>query len=292
MSNELKLRLVFGPLFALIFVGTIIVDVAFATPFAVLILLSIGVVAASLEYAKLLRPRVPGIQRASLAGMSLLLIWAPWITSITWGPLAPDLPSQGLLLGLGFVWIALRQFQRYGTDHFIANVGGTTLGLCYIGLLPSMLANLILISPEAQPSQGHILLLLVVATVKMGDIGAFVGGKNFGKHKMAPSISPGKTWEGFIASFIGALAGSYIFIGLVIYCGGSNPFPGWWQAGVWAIILGPIGVLGDLWESGVKRDLAVKDSGQTIPGFGGILDVFDAIILAAPVAYLLAIILT
>ena len=154
-----------------------------------------------------------------------------------------------------------------------------------------MLIGMLLVGDEANPNRGHILLLLLVATVKMGDIAAFAGGKTFGKHKMAPRISPGKTWEGFASAMVGSIGGAYLFLYLATLCGAQNPFDAWWQPLVWGAILGPLGVFGDLWESGIKRDLAVKDSSNIIPGFGGILDILDAILIAGPVAFFLALVL-
>ena len=143
----------------------------------------------------------------------------------------------------------------------------------------------------ASAYRGTQLVLLFLATVKMGDIGAYFGGRTFGKHKMSPRISPGKTWEGFAFSFVGAIGGAYLFTwGLTATCAHA-PFDGWWQPLVWALVLGPLGVAGDLAESAMKRDAAVKDSSNVVPGFGGFLDILDAVILAAPVAYLLALVL-
>lgn len=290
MQVELRHRLIFGPVFALVVVGAVVADLWLQVPYAVLSLLGLGVIAAALEYCRLLRPLAPGVQRVSLTVLGLLLVMMPWLISQPWWPYDPAIPYHGVILGLGFIWIALRQFQAYGTERFTTNVGATTLGLCYVGILPAMLAALV-VGEAGEQQRGHLLLLLVITTVKLGDICAFTGGKLMGRHKMAPRVSPGKTWEGFAASLLGAVGGSYLFVVIAMACGADNPLHGWWQPAVWGLILGPVGVLGDLWESGIKRDLQVKDSGNTIPGFGGILDIFDAIILAAPIAYALAIIL-
>jgi phosphatidate cytidylyltransferase len=108
---------------------------------------------------------------------------------------------------------------------------------------------------------------------------------------MSPRISPGKTWEGFACSFVGAVGASYLFTWALGAWTGVGPFAGWWQPAVWGLVLGPLGVAGDLAESAMKRDASVKDSGSLMPGFGGWLDVLDALILAAPVAWLLAVLL-
>jgi phosphatidate cytidylyltransferase len=242
---------------------------------------------ASLEYAALVRPVAPGVQRISALVITILLIVAPLFSTGEINPWLGTQPLTGLIFGLGFLWVGIRQFQRYAVDHFVHNVGATIAGACYLGLLPGMITALLMIQSPDDPHRGHSLVLLAVAACKLGDVAAFFGGRAFGKHKMAPSISPGKTWEGFAASLVGSIGGTYIVLAVLMALGFANPWTGWWQAAIWGLVLGPVGVMGDLWESGIKRDSAAKDSGSMIPGFGGILDVLDAILLAAPVAWLL-----
>jgi phosphatidate cytidylyltransferase len=124
-----------------------------------------------------------------------------------------------------------------------------------------------------------MVILMILLVVKFTDIGAFFGGRAFGRHKLIPWLSPGKTWEGLVcgvltAGVVGAICARYI-----------TNLP-WGKAFVFGIVIGAIGQLGDLLESLMKRDAEVKDSGKLIPGFGGILDVIDSPLLAAPFAYL------
>ncbi|MEL7238219.1 MAG: phosphatidate cytidylyltransferase, partial [Planctomycetota bacterium] len=105
-------------------------------------------------------------------------------------------------------------------------------------------------------------------------------GKSLGKHKLIPFLSPGKTWEG--------LAGGVVTAALV----GAACAPGldlltWWKGAIFGAVIGVVGQAGDLLESLMKRDADVKDSSQLLPGFGGVLDVIDSPLVAAPVAYLL-----
>lgn len=291
MSTELRNRLIFGPIIALVAVSAIAADFIWQVPYGVLGLVLVAVTIASFEYATLVRPAAPGVQRISTLVCACLLVLAPWLATAGFIPQLAELPLPGLIFGISFVWVGLRQFQRYATDHFVANVGATLLGICYLGLLPAMLVTLALMQTDDNPMRGHVLLILAIAAVKLGDVTAFFGGRAFGKHKMAPRISPGKTWEGFFASLVGSVGGTYLFCALAMAAGAQNPFDGWWQAAVWGLILGPVGVLGDLWESGIKRNTEVKDSGKIIPGFGGILDLVDAILLVGPPAYILAVFL-
>jgi phosphatidate cytidylyltransferase len=125
---------------------------------------------------------------------------------------------------------------------------------------------------------GPWVLLAFIFTVKGSDIGAYTLGRLFGKHKMCPSISPGKTWEGLAGA---ALFGILVSLGFSCFCDIMPP--------LWAIVFGAVfGVLGqagDLVESMIKRDAASKDSSSSIPGFGGILDVIDSPLATAPIAF-------
>jgi phosphatidate cytidylyltransferase len=116
--------------------------------------------------------------------------------------------------------------------------------------------------------------------VKFTDIGAYFTGKSIGRHKLIAWLSPGKTWEGLIGGLlVAALVGAA--------CAPFLVEVEWWQGLIFGAIFGFVGQCGDLLESLMKRDAEVKDSGNTIPGFGGVLDVIDSPLVTAPVAYLL-----
>ncbi len=137
---------------------------------------------------------------------------------------------------------------------------------------------------------GIALVVFLMVCVWSGDIAALYIGRNFGKHKLAPRLSPNKTWEGTIAS----IAGSVLAAGLVILISDqltargntsmhiSEPL---WQSLLLAVVLNLAAQLGDLLESAIKRGAGVKDSGTMLPGHGGILDRIDALLLAAPVLW-------
>ena len=137
---------------------------------------------------------------------------------------------------------------------------------------------------------GPALVLFLMVCVWSGDIAALYIGRAFGKHKLAPTISPGKTWEGAFASILGSLAaaGLVIWIGDILTARGNlilhitEPI---WQTLTLAAILNIAAQLGDLLESAVKRGAGVKDSGTMLPGHGGILDRIDALLVAAPVLW-------
>ena len=137
---------------------------------------------------------------------------------------------------------------------------------------------------------GPALVVFLMVCVWVGDIAALYIGRAFGKHKLAPRLSPGKTWEGSVASIIGSVlaAALVIWIGNVLTARGNlilhitEPI---WQTLLLAAILNIAAQLGDLLESAVKRGAGVKDSGTMLPGHGGILDRIDALLLAAPVLW-------
>lgn len=132
-------------------------------------------------------------------------------------------------------------------------------------------------------------LLSFVAVVKAGDIAAYLVGSMVGRHRMAPNLSPGKTWEGAVGGLVGAVAAAWLALEML---GPSpldrlpptRPWGGW---PVYGLLLGTAGILGDLCESLVKREYGAKDSGRWLGGMGGMLDLVDSLLLTAPVAWLL-----
>ncbi len=125
------------------------------------------------------------------------------------------------------------------------------------------------------------MLLFVMTVVMAADISAYFAGKRFGKNKLAPTISPGKTWEGLI----GAMIGASIYIVAVLFASGFGKqyslLPAIIVAGWWWVALA---ALGDLFESAIKRQAGVKDSGALLPGHGGLLDRIDALTSTLPFA--------
>ncbi len=173
-----------------------------------------------------------------------------------------------------FVLMALLLYQyiRYGTSAVLANCGASYFSIIYLGLLGAfVLAVRIDFGPWA--------LLMFVFVVKSADIGAYSFGSIFGKHKFSPQISPGKSWEGMAGAVATATIVAILF---AISC----DIMVWWLAVIFGCCFAFIGQMGDLAESMIKRDAGLKDSASRVPGFGGILDIIDSPLLAAPFAYL------
>jgi phosphatidate cytidylyltransferase len=126
-----------------------------------------------------------------------------------------------------------------------------------------------------------LLLLVLLATIWIADSAAYFAGKNFGKHKLAPLISPGKTWEGVLGAMIAVtLFGAVIYLNDGLGFHQLLVFPALW-------LIAGLGVMGDLFESLMKRQANLKDSGHLLPGHGGILDRVDGIIPSLPIAILM-----
>jgi phosphatidate cytidylyltransferase len=174
--------------------------------------------------------------------------------------------------------------ERRGCDigRAAQSVAWTVLAVMTVGV-PGIFAVQIRFL-DADPWRGLMYLTLFLGTVKAGDIGAYAIGSMLGRHKLTPTISPKKSYEG-LAGGLAAGTGAALAIGCL--WGGF----GWWQMLIFGLIVSIAGVLGDLAESLLKRACGVKDSGA-IPGFGGVLDILDSILGAAPVAYLLLLLLT
>jgi len=191
-----------------------------------------------------------------------------------------ELPVLTLITFILLAWSGFRApLERVLLD--------TALGLFALIYVVYPLTLLTLIKAH---EDGTGLLVFLFVCVWFGDIAALYVGKNFGRKKLAPQLSPNKTWEGSIASVAGSVAfgmGVYYLGQCLDTRGFAQLHIGWpiWQLVLLAIVLNFAAQLGDLLESAIKRGAGVKDSGTMLPGHGGILDRIDALLLAAPVLW-------
>ena len=155
------------------------------------------------------------------------------------------------------------------------SVGGTTLGVIWIGL-----GLVALMALRGLPVHGRLAAFTVLLAVWAGDSLAYLTGRMLGRHKLAPTISPGKTWEGLVG---GTLA--IVFVTFVALYQDRDEFLTIGQALLLGLALAAAAPLGDLFESLLKRSVGVKDSSALFPGHGGVLDRVDAYLFAAPVFY-------
>lgn len=194
-----------------------------------------------------------------------------------WILLAPFIPHP-LIIGLSIflVFVAVQVFKT--GDRALRELISTSFSSIYA---PVGFLTLLLIRDIGATEVGFLLTVSLLLMVWGNDIFAYFGGKAFGKHALAPSVSPNKTWEGFFSGILGALIGLL----LVMYAIPSD-FPISFVAMIPAVLLISIfGPVGDLTESRIKRAANTKDASNILPGHGGFFDRFDALILAAPAFY-------
>jgi len=175
--------------------------------------------------------------------------------------------------------LCLRQFFSRSNTAGILAISTTLFGLMYVPWLLNFIQK-INFFPGVD---GHYYLLYFVVITKFSDTGAYVVGSLFGRHKMIPRISPGKTWEGFGGAIVVSTLASLLFF---LFVGRKMAGMTWTHAVILGILLGLAAVVGDLIESLFKREAGVKDSGSFFPGIGGILDLLDSLLFNAPIMYL------
>jgi phosphatidate cytidylyltransferase len=223
-------------------------------------------------------------------GGNLLVVAGSWIGSLGgqfgWGPHAlSTAPMEGTVLALsaGVILVFLGEMGRYEKAGGVtANLGAAVLAIVYVGLLSSFLIQL-------RVAWGVNALLSLLIVVKMSDSGAYVVGRLIGRRKMASKLSPGKTIEGALGALVLACISAWaVFAWLLPSPDRPAPAAGaCWRWILFGVLVGMAGMVGDLAESLVKRDAGSKESSAWLPGFGGVLDLLDSVLLAAPVGCLL-----
>ena len=190
--------------------------------------------------------------------------------------------SNGMAIIIAYVFciVALLIAELYRKkEQPIHNLAFSMLGQVVVAL-PCSLINLI-----AVPDQIHWVFALFIL-IWLSDTGAYLVGCTLGKHKLFERISPKKSWEGFFGGCAFTIGGSMLLWHLftTVWPIGANTT--WWQWLIFAIIIIIFGTYGDLSESLLKRAANIKDSGNILPGHGGILDRFDSLLLCIPVVYI------
>jgi phosphatidate cytidylyltransferase len=161
-----------------------------------------------------------------------------------------------------------------GAPGLLADLGAGLLCLVYVAFLAGFCALLL------APHDGDRRVTAFIATVVASDVGGYAFGVLFGKHLMAPVISPKKSWEGFAGSTLACATCGALLVHLLLH-------GAWWQGVVFGLATVCTATLGDLGESMIKRDIGIKDMGSLLPGHGGVMDRLDSLLPTAPVAWLL-----
>jgi phosphatidate cytidylyltransferase len=258
-------------------------------------LLPLAIVAAGLAAGELLAMfRKRGFEPLGLAIYAGVLVTL--VTAAVPG-LWPDFADSSRIWGVGWIAIGLAagtliamaaELSRYEAGgRSTANLTLSVFAIVYVGGLVAFLVQLRLLGGDSGRI-GMLALLSMIAIVKSSDIGQYTVGRLFGKHKLAPALSPGKTWEGVFGGVLFAMVAAWL---MMAYVAPAMLWDGWFmdvwigRLALYALALGAAGIVGDLTESMLKRDAGVKDSSAWMSGFGGVLDLLDSLLVAAPVAY-------
>ena len=227
--------------------------------------------------------RISGV--LGTVAVATLPVWSQWLSidmTLRMSSGAKMLPL--LLLGAIVMLIFLEQMAVHRTADALRRVAVTALGVLYVGVGSCLVLLL-------RVEHGLPFLVLFLVVVKFTDIGAYFTGSFFGKHKLIPWLSPGKSWEG-LAGGLATAAGMSVLgawllgikpFGMNVLFGEDSHV---WRYLVFGVVVGAFGQFADLCESLLKRAAGVKDSGALVPEFGGVLDIADSPLLSAPIALL------
>jgi phosphatidate cytidylyltransferase len=294
----LRTRLVWGLLMVAAVVVGLSVDEYFAPWYPCWLLMTgFVLVAGARELTHLLDATSARPSENSVVGGVLALLvanWAPHVAggsalsrhdyAMSYNPAAavevlawPFLCFVGILM-VSFVVQSL-QFEKPG--HTMAKISGTILAVAYVGLLSSFMIQMRWFEGT---HEGLLALVFLIATAKGADTGAYAFGRIAGRHKLWPSLSPHKTVEGAVGGLACAILAA-LLVGAFARIVLDTPALDWDATVGYGLVVGSVAQLGDLMESMIKRDCERKDASQTVPGFGGVLDVVDSLIFAGPVAY-------
>jgi len=199
------------------------------------------------------------VYATTLVGMAAAYIWG--------------MPALLVVLGAGVVAVLMWRIRR-GTEGYLRDASASIFLLGYVSLMAGF-AMLMLAAPDG-PWRIIVFILLTIGN----DIGGYATGVLFGRHPIAPQISPKKSWEGFAGSLV---VQCLIGVGAFIWIFDAP----WWQGLIMGAVLTVTATAGDFIESAIKRDLGVKDMGSILPGHGGIMDRLDSLVINAFVAWAL-----
>lgn len=281
-------RVLVGTILAALILGVLFLDNQFAPwyPFLLGVAVLLGVVG-GIELVGLIPAERRPTRWICHFGV-LAIVVANWIRPLhdKWPDVIPAVDPWHLiaLVLAGVILVAfLREMALYREPgESVTRVAYSLFSVSYLALLASFMFQLRwLPATVGDSNRATHALMLTIFVPKCCDIGAYCSGRLFGRRRMTPLLSPKKTWEGaiggLILAIVTALFGSWL---------GARPEFWFIKAIAFAIVVGIAGMFGDLAESLIKREGQRKDASQSVPGFGGVLDVIDSVLFAAPVAYL------
>jgi phosphatidate cytidylyltransferase len=255
---------------ALILVPAVVLLVLFA-PTNLLALVTAGVLLlGALEWSRLSGCASPAGRTLYLLVTTVLMVAAEWLRR---EQIAADIYLAAALWWLVVLGMLVRLRQTGGGSE-----QGVSLATAVAGQLVLVPAWLALVALHAREPAGPGLLLFLLVMIWLADTGAYFAGRRWGKTRLAPGISPGKTWEG-----VGGAVAAMVLSSLLLYHWGVLAGVAWPAVLLLCLLAGCFSIVGDLFESLVKRRRGVKDSGNLLPGHGGVLDRIDSLTAAAPV---------
>ena len=269
-----------------------LLSACFMPSFGVFLLLIAVSAMGQFEFYSLLRQAgIPSFRLVGVACGTALIAATFFTTGGQGGELGSAYKWEHFVLVVSLIAMFVRQFPQKNNPMPLQTIGCTLLGIWYVPYLFNFFTRLCFAGSSGRDGSwlhiadtGRILCIYVVAVVKCGDIGAYFTGRTFGRHKLFPRISPAKTWEGLAGGIALSVVAS---VGFAIVGGnrlGAIALPTV-HAVALGLLLSVIGVVGDMFESLLKRAAGAKDSSALIPGMGGILDVLDSLLFGAPVLY-------
>ena len=246
-----------------VLLGGMAIGILFFAPTGWLPVLSVFIPIATYEVIRRLREAGYALPAIPILVGSLAMIWLTW----PFGP-AGLLGAYAGTIVVCMVWRLVGQGLREQPVNYLRDISATVLLATWVPLFASFSALLIF------QDEGGFRTFTVIVTVVFADIGGYVAGVLFGKHLMAPAISPKKSWEGLGGSLLFGITAAVLSVTFLL----DKPA---WVGVPLGLMLVITGVLGDLVESQVKRELGIKDMGTLLPGHGGIMDRIDAMLPSA-----------
>jgi phosphatidate cytidylyltransferase len=245
------------------------------SPYVFSLAMAVAIIYAAWEWSDLSSISGIPLRLAYTAVLAVLLVVAAYILGLSAEGSIELGSGRSLLMTMVPWWaVALLWVQGYPSSAILWGSSWVRGVMGFFVLVPTWSALVILIHSV----QGEWVILLVVMVVALADIGAYFSGRHFGKHKLASSVSPKKTWEGLLGGVVVNVV-VVILLGAVLNLDSRN----WGLLALIVMITVLASVLGDLLESMVKRHRGIKDSGRILPGHGGVLDRVDSLTAALPV---------
>jgi len=253
-------------LLAPIVVGLVWIDWVFVAYVTLMLCLAVVEVSWALRLVGMHVETVPIV-----IGTALCLAGVYWVAANPNVGVSPMTVIVSTLGGTVLACIVARLFRSEPLG-FVRDISASSFVIAYIPLIGLFVALLM------APDDGSARIATLLVCVVLSDTGAYATGVLFGKHKMAPKISPSKTWEGFAGALVWTMIGATVCAHFVLHIA-------WWVGIPLGILVAIAATVGDLTESLIKRDVGVKDMSNWLPGHGGIMDRLDSMLMALPVGW-------